>query len=102
MTTPISPAGTCTQGNSSILKTGHSLNRQPGISSLCWKPASPFIASTDPSDSRLPNRFVTSPMSVGPMYFKLLTRIMARITTTAIATMRINSPTYPPLPFGCL
>ena len=32
MTTPISLAGTCTQGNFATLYTGHSLKRRPGIS----------------------------------------------------------------------
>ena len=33
ITTPISPAGTCTHGNFFTPKTGHSLNRRPGVSS---------------------------------------------------------------------
>ena len=34
ITTPISPAGTCTHGNFFTAKIGHSLNRSPGISSV--------------------------------------------------------------------
>ena len=36
MTTPISPAGTCTQGNFFTPKSGHSLKRSPGMSSVAW------------------------------------------------------------------
>ena len=33
ITTPISPAGTCTHGNFFTPNTGHNLNRSPGINS---------------------------------------------------------------------
>ena len=36
ITTPISPAGTCTHGNFCTAKIGQSLKRRPGISSSAW------------------------------------------------------------------
>ena len=36
ITTPISPAGTCTHGNFFTPKSGHSLKRSPGISMSAW------------------------------------------------------------------
>ena len=38
MTTPISPAGTCTHGCFWTAKIGQSLMRRPGMSSSAWKP----------------------------------------------------------------
>ena len=36
ITTPISPAGTCTHGNFFTPNIGHSLNRSPGMSMSAW------------------------------------------------------------------
>jgi len=36
ITTPISPAGTWTQGNFFTPKMGHTLNRRPGINIAAW------------------------------------------------------------------
>ena len=75
MTTAIWPAGTCTHGNFFTPKTGQSLNRRPGISSSAWKPASPWKAIGLSSLSFFsPNRFVTRPTSVGPIWIDRLER----------------------------
>src|SRR5438874_422454 len=68
MTTPISPAGTWTQGYRTTAYVGHSLNRTPGISSSACQPASPanaigvsvVLCCLDP-------RLVTRPTSAGPI-----------------------------------
>ena len=36
MTTPISPAGTCTHGNFFTPNSGQNLKRNPGISIVAW------------------------------------------------------------------
>src|SRR5258708_21602965 len=44
MTTPISPAGTCTHGYFDTVNVGQSLKRTPGISTSDSYPASPLKA----------------------------------------------------------
>ena len=80
ITTPISPAGTCTHGNFCTAKIGHSLIRSPGISSSAWYPASPRNAIGLSSGSlRRANRLLTSPTCGGTDQVHRLER---RTTTT--------------------
>src|SRR5262245_25661178 len=60
------PGGTCTQSNAWTPYSGHSLKRNPGISSAAWYPASPWRARIWSSASFLPMRLVTSPTCEGP------------------------------------
>ncbi len=62
ITTPISPAGTCTHGCCSTENTGHRLNRKPGMSSSAWYPASPRKAmGLSPCSLRKPSFLLTRP-----------------------------------------
>ena len=69
ITTPISPAGTCTHGNFFTAKSGQSLNRSPGMSSVG------LVAGLAVERDRVVlaracgtrTRFVTSPTSAGPI-----------------------------------
>src|SRR5881628_525790 len=68
ITTPISPAGTWTQGNFSTLYNGQNFHLNPGINNPAWYPASPLNAMGLSSPSFLAEkRFVTNPTSVGPI-----------------------------------
>jgi len=109
MTTPISPAGTCTHGNFFTPKSGHSRIRKPGMSNVAWYPASPRNAiGLSEGKRRSEKRFCTNPISTGPMTWTdcataYKTNTATSTTTTIMSTdTSIASCDYPrpPRPVG--
>ncbi len=88
ITTPISPAGTWTQGYLRTPNIGQSLNRNPGMRSLAWYPASPRNATGLSSPSlRNPNRFATRPTCKAPIEWNDLSATMTMSATITAPTM---------------